>query len=507
MKKRYLHLLFCTVVIISILFMQGCNVDQNLKGEKIVAPENNITPLKGVWSINQCVEAENIADTSCNRQMLDKKVIFDKHIVMLANEKCNNPKYKIKRVDTKEYFLYHYRLKAEQLGVDAEYIDVISVSSDDKPFYDFIRIDQNKTIVYINGIFYYMDKVSDDTEEFMRTFENNKEKEYIDNDALEKEPDLLRSGVLLGLYDEAKEQYHTIWISSLNRILKPVLEVSNLFVPRKTGFWRIGVETKKNDESFQDELFAYPVDGGSKQISNLIIESQINMPEQDSQTGNIKQHIRFVGNDYMAIEYIEEFKDEKDHSAMQLKVIPIDNIRTNKGIRISDIAGEPGKKALMNSAESLRLSQSKEIISRLEPMADERNFTVVRRNGHWILRGRLNYKVPKDLNDYLEFNINTIPPDKLINYDELHVGWNYIKSVLPEAVDAYTSPNKELLIAIGQNNIYVYTIKDNIIDNKPLKKIPIGDGESVVMAQWATGQYINKWEQSLSYLSPRVIKN
>src|SRR5690606_1096113 len=104
----------------------------------------------------------------------------------------------------------------------------------------------------------------------------------------------------LGLYDEAKEQYRTIWISSRNRILKPVLEVSNLFVPRKTGFWRIGVETKKNDESFQDELFAYPVDGGSKQISNLIIESQINMPEQDSQTGNIKQHIRFVGNDYMA---------------------------------------------------------------------------------------------------------------------------------------------------------------------------------------------------------------
>lgn len=112
------------------------------------------------------------------------------------------------------------------------------------------------------------------------------------------------------------------------------------------------------------------------------------------------------------------------------------------------------------------------------------------------MKGRLNSNSNEDL-AYGDFNINIVPPSKILNYDSFSLSWNDVKGRVPDAKDAYTSPNKDIAIIISANFIYVYEIRNGQLGSKQIKKIPLHEGESVVMSEWATGDYVERWEKTL----------
>ena len=57
----------------------------------------------------------------------------------------------------------------------------------------------------------------------------------------------------------------------------------------------------------------------------------------------------------------------------------------------------------------------------------EDSFGLFRRNGLWILRGRVNYIKNGDYM-YEDFNIPAIPTREIISYDELYIPWKEIKA-------------------------------------------------------------------------------
>nr|WP_259548158.1 hypothetical protein [Heyndrickxia oleronia] len=84
-------------------------------------------------------------------------------------------------------------------------------------------------------------------------------------------------------------------------------------------------------------------------------------------------------------------------------------------------------------------------------------------------------------------------PSKLIQYDEMNIPWGEIKSKMPWVIDAYESPNKDLLILISTDTIYIYSLENGNISKHPLKEIPLNEGDSIVMAEWSLGHYVEKW--------------
>ncbi len=84
------------------------------------------------------------------------------------------------------------------------------------------------------------------------------------------------------------------------------------------------------------------------------------------------------------------------------------------------------------------------------------------------LQCRINY-VDNGISIYENFNIKAIPPKEVVYYDELSIPWNRIKSKVPEALDAFTSPNEDIGIVITHNDIFIYTIEDGEFSNKPVK--------------------------------------
>lgn len=477
-----------TIWIMALIFflLTGCQRIAHLDtSQTIVSPKNNSIPLKGTWRFydyKNVYHADDKNETIDNKdKIMEGTCSFTDEEAILGDEICLAANYQIRNVDTRDYFLFHYNMDYQDLEIENSMIDVISITSKGVLFFDILKITENRAIVYIDGSFYWLEKVSDEVDKpYNKQVKNNRSQEK----DIYGEEELLRSGVLLGLSSKtSRSNYRTIWISSNNRRIKSTMEAPDLFVPRRSGFWILTHRTRQVEGFVQDHIQLEPMEAsyGSKEDK----EGEFTLIE-----GDIEKNILFLGDDYIAIEDFDNYR-----------VLPLDDINSKKGILLSHIA-EPGMEDIFyKSAQSHILSKGIKLSRDLDEIAKEDNFTLSRRNGNWILRGRL--KLEKENED---FTIGMMPVDKLINYDELHVPWDIIKEKIPMALDAYTSPNKELLIVVTGNFIMVYTLDQGEISDKPLRKIMIKKGESVIMAEWATGDYVDRWEKSFNQVKPYMIE-
>lgn len=488
------RIILALFMILTTLF-SGCS---NIKGEPeniIVPPANNSVSIKGLWKI----EKYKIVNNNYSKLKLDSIVgesaQFDEKISSIAKEVCVSPNYKVKRVDIDYYVLYKYKIDYKTLDINKKEVEVISVSSADKPFYEFIKYDEDKMLVYYEGAFLYLSKISDQGHNSNSIDISHQPEKNLGN----AQSSYMKSCALIGLRSQRMvnekgelmaPDYRTLWISADGTNLYGVHERKDLLVPRMTGFWELKSSREIRNGYINEQLIAYPYDNNINAINQSLSTNAL----KQNNDYNVMRNIAFVGNDYVAVEYYES-NNLLPKNFNILQVLPMDNLQNSNGIKISDIAGESGKNAFINSANAFFTSNSKETVSPLEKNVREESFILTRRNGHWIIKGRINSSYKNDYSTYYDFNVNFLPPKKLVNYDELYISWNAIKWKVPDAVDAYTSPNNQIALIITKNYIYIYGIKDYELTDKPIKKIKIEEGESVVMAEWATGDFVDKWEK------------
>lgn len=123
------------------------------------------------------------------------------------------------------------------------------------------------------------------------------------------------------------------------------------------------------------------------------------------------------------------------------------------------------------------------------------NFTVKRKDGKWQLVGKLGTENKHAENQ--EYLLNLRPNSKMLNYDALIIPWKVLKGDIPFIRDAYISPNHRIGIILFEDNLAIYEIKDKMLKGAPLVNIDIGN-EEVIMAEWSTGGYVEKWAKVFS---------
>ncbi|MFD3158584.1 hypothetical protein ACFIJ5_17295 [Haloimpatiens sp. FM7330] len=494
--KRNIYLLF--LISIFMLILQGCSKPKLTTIEKISAPQNNLIPISGTWKITDYKSINNSTKKPA-KTLVGKSAEFDKNMAVLGDEVCKNPEYKIKIVNSNDYFLYVHKIDAKDLGIKNSKIQVISITSKDKLFYEFIKISDTELIVFQDNTFFTLNKSSNDTNEIVNKSPEDSKQNFQSKTDISSS----NSGVFLGIRSSStniskkNSTYRTIWLSVKNKKIDSLKKSPNLFVPRKSGFWEVGLTREHKNSFTQDVLFANPIEieaenkSGKELLKDINNDNNKPIPFEE----NIYRNILFIGNDYVATEY-SSGKNIKSNILNKLQVLPVDNIQNNIGIKISDIAGENAKTVLINSANSYLSSQKEDKIEQLETIPKEESFTLIRKNGHWIMRGRLNSIDPENIYNFADFNINLFPPKKMLNYDELYVSWNQVKSKVPNALDIYTSPNKDISLVVCKNTIYVYALNNGLLSSNPIKTISLKENESIIMAEWATGNYVEKWEEA-----------
>ncbi|NBI07781.1 hypothetical protein [Senegalia massiliensis] len=469
------------IILFFILLLQGCNIELD-DGDNIVSPNNPNIAIQGKWKIKDKTYVKDDSLKNNQSNISNKKVIFSDKYIYINNKLIENPEYKSKNVNTKEYLLYNYKIDMDVLKIDSENINVLIVTSGNNYLFDIVYKDDKNILMYYSGMFLHLEKISNDTD---INIDDNEDTGYIN-----EESDLynnLASGVLLGLRShdtknsDGKYTYRTLWISSENKKLNPILELNNLFIPRKNGFWNM----KINSTSSADTLSINPIEDNINK--SLEIKERKDLDKE-------KKVIQFVSDDYVITEYAKV--NDLDNSAPRFRVLPLDNINSSQGVFLKDIYIENGKEAYNNSAKAFLVSKGQEELKNKQVNINEQSFTMTRRNGYWILKGRLFYMMEGKEN-YKDFNINILPTEELIKYNDLLLSWNYIKSRVPQAIDAYTSPNKDLAIIITEYEIYIFYIENNLLSSKPIKIIEKRNQEEVIMAEWSTNNYVDLWNDKI----------
>lgn len=454
--------------------------------DRIVAPSNNLPPLKGKWIVEKVIDSPFKKEGEIGtKEFMEREALFHRDAIVVASEYVLEPTYNIRNVNLSDYLLYKFKLDPEYLGIREKEGQVITILERDQYFYEFIKYKEDEMIIFEEEKFFFLKRNAEEVSKEEIDPYINIEKSLL-GPRNTSDLESLRTGIFLGIksskYDEEEEmedwKYKTIWIRVDNRTISSVYEREDLLVPRKKGFWTIGVEREKTDDIILDRINSVEVTRFNEEVEESI------SPYSRGINGPILKNILYVGNDYISLEVINKFNNEK-----KLKVYPIDNLEKGQPTVLSDILGENDLKSFKDKGEDIFKSE-------LNSLMNEESFGLVRRNGYWILKGRINYSQEgKEL--YEDYNIKSIPPKEVVNYDELSIPWTRIKSRFPEARDGFISPNEDVIIIDTRGHILIYPIVDNKIMGEELGRIKKDMDDTIVMGEWSTGKYTDIWEDEV----------
>lgn len=453
---------------------------------------------------------------------IGKTAQFSRDAAIIGEYSWPHPVFKVKKVNAQAYLFSKYFTLSGDLAVLEQEVYVVTLLTADNFLGEFLKIDDVSLLAFVQNKVLLLKKTSNSINAALAAAvaaqDPAAELEATQPGKSAKSVQPRAAGVLLGLktpvpgsgQKPSAYTYRTLWLAATNQQLHPILQDEDIFFPRLSGFWKLKVRRVEEGAKAEDILLAHDV---STKDPEAVPEGLRLVPDPlfwEGREGVWARSLNFVGNDFVAFENsvsgvldgrgalgdtgIPE-KNERAWFNNSLQVNPIDNLGTRKGITLSDLAGDKGAAAFSNAGA--------QVLKALEQRPDletgggdqEQNWGLVRKNGHWLLQGRLSYQ-SGGKPGYLDYNINLVPPAKLVSFDTLSLSWQTIKERVPEAADAFTSPNRSLAVVAARSRLYVYSMNEGRLGSEPLAKLDLHEGETVVMAEWATGLYVDNWEQS-----------
>jgi hypothetical protein len=479
--------------------------------DRIASPANRAVLLNGTWKIVKCLGGEKTTKEALSEgnSLIGEEMGFHKGVLAFCGKSWNGVSYKVKRVNSYEYFLHKNGQAQNELGHGSSKTLVVTAYCEDKFLYEFVRVTAESMLILIDDQFYCMEKVSD---RFNGTdYTASEIRESTGGLARKAEGGELQSGLLIAVRTPVKTEdgigdysYRTYWIHAMNGQFGKVLYAQDIFLPRMNGFWKLNVEKIPGSEGIMDTISASRIPRLTEKAALTSSPTPSAIAENFSKRveTKLRSSVIYIGNDYVCVENTAALS-RKGIAApayeKTLRTYPVDNLSSMNGIKISDIAGENGTMAMENAISDLLKDMDKSNIGSLstgmEEESQQQSFAVYRKTGHWFLKGRLNLKAESQP-PYTDFNLNLIPPANMVAYDILQVPWTEIKDSIPQAVDAYTSPNGDIAVVLTRSELLLYSISQKKLSGKQQGRIALEEGSSVIMAEWALGEYVQSWERS-----------
>ncbi len=362
------------------------------------------------------------------------------------------------------------------------------------------------------------------------------------------------------LEEPCETVYRTLWIAPHGGMVK-ILELPDLIVPRQEGFWRVGVRTYCDPEQAEhlngdkvpwprDTWFAAPVKERPVVVGRLVpCPARI----QEDNCGGDNVAVTFVNAEYVSLERGEssecgvhpDFSGEwtverlgdHDHSPLVYSAI--------KGPGTSGTYERLSAHALMDHDQDLRSAaawlgdgdteedretrkrfpkwSSMTEVEKVDALKDsdlgcfqehnDREWFIKRDQGRWIANGAFNthrlcgYFVDFELPLPIAFAETATGP----------LGLNEISKQVPDAYDAFWSPNLERVVVLVRPSkqepkaafppptaLEVFSPRGSDL-GKPTITMSLMENEGVVMVESATGSNVAQWTTELMRLKAQGV--
>lgn len=482
------------VMVLLMTLLSACNISETNMND-LKAPESEISPLEGKWTVIDYTPISR-SNSKEEDEYMGQPALFHRDALIFMNYYTVRPSFKMKKVNAVDYLLYKYKMNATSLGIKTNKIEVFTIYDDNNLLMEAIEDGEGNLLLYIEEGFYRLEKTIDtvSVDEIYKYIDIEKD---IAEDFKDEEKEHTNSGVLLGIktseYDEknnvADWEYTTVWINTEDGEFKESYKINELLLPRKNGFWEINVDRTIKDKNVYDTIEA------NQEIyieEDSTDQSKISTKDISTRNKDLKakdktslKNILYVGNNYISTENI----DLKDKNKRTINIQTVDNLKRDNSIKLSDIMDE-GKEIFLEGTQGLlNIDEAVSI--------NEENIGITRKNGYWMLKGRVNFE-QKEKEVYKDFIIKTVPSEDMVGYDNHFILWDELKRKFPNMIDMYSSPNEDIIVVRDKFQLLVYSInKDNTIDYDPIARIDIPEGDSIVMAEWATEKYTEIWRNEI----------
>jgi hypothetical protein len=459
-------------VLFLLLLVGGCANPSWTTAGKIVPPVYEVCPLEGKWSVSGEVGSNGYSGKT-SLENAESLFQFSREAAILSSNVWNQPAYKVKKVNAADYLMTRHTVLDSKLALTGEKVEVVTVFADSNYLGEFMKIDDATVVAFVQNKVLLLHKIATQADD-PRSIAN------ASIDASDQYNKTGASGIFIGLKIPSRHDYiyRTVWIAADNKKLHPVLSRNDIFFPRHSGFWELQVK-QENDRA---ALSAHNI------AEQDLAEEIGKVADKTASAGSEHIVIDYVGNDYVAIE---------NHTGgiARLQVLPVDKLSSPIGIKVSDLLGPAGLKAYHGARDEAVQALYSQGITLINADINEDNYGLTRNNGHWFLQGRVNY-YDNNAPGTMEFDIKFLPPAHLVFYDVLYPGWQSIKDRVPNALDAVTSPNQDIAIVKTKSKLYVFGINGEQLNSIPLGEISLDEGTTIIMAEWATGFYVEDWEKN-----------
>ncbi|MEG2289709.1 MAG: hypothetical protein RSA29_00330 [Clostridium sp.] len=470
--KRMISIILIIMITVIITGCGSFNIE--------IQSPNTKTIIEGQWRVKEYMPVNE--DEVLNCDLIGSVASFGSEEILMFGDVYNDIKYKAKVVDGEEYTYKTLGLIPKYLNIDQEEIIIVTISSNNIYLNEIIVVDDYILIVQ-GEIILKLEKISDiPMENINDIYYENKEEAGHE----------VSSGVLLGFKAPGDEgtNYKTLWITYHDGTIESK-ELPYILLPRKSGFFKVDNKRIYNEGWHYDNIELKPLGGN--------VMEEVNKENQFDK--NVESDITFIGNDYMSVRSVVR---ESNYSNEWLNTFLID-MNTSKENSPIDLGKISEQKSITDLIITSPNNSSDIYIENINRFT---NYAIERTQGRWCFftLGNKNSTVDKMLEEGqgIKKSRNVEIPlrvsKNIARHDELFIPWQGIKKEVPSAIDAISSPNKNMAIIKTKSNLHVYKINNNVLEKEPEITIPLEAYETIIMAEWAMGEYVGYWTDQVEAL-------
>jgi hypothetical protein len=289
------------------------------------------------------------------------------------------------------------------------------------------------------------------------------------------------------LQDNYESTYRTLMIANDNLDhlqLSVVAKGSGILVPYGQEFWEINVQTQQTTNDMKNYfLTAYPAktQPGKENIFNL---------EMPNELLNHNEKLVFAGNKYVSIE--EQELVSRDNVPTSFKAVWTRELEQINAAKVKNASDKPH----ISLQRVLGNDQTNEAIAGIQSQKtgiSGENWTIARQNGKWVPQvAEININNTNSAQGFIMYTLPLTLPESVVSHDQLVSTWEEVKQVHKDAVDAISSPDGDMIAIMTTSMLYVYPYANHQFGSLALQ-VALNNNESLVMAQWASAKYADKW--------------
>jgi hypothetical protein len=293
--------------------------------------------------------------------------------------------------------------------------------------------------------------------------------------------------------------------------MKIALRTPHLYVPRKSGFWEIGILPPKilgardkdgaNLPNWWDwRLWAAPAGQKPVLASPAKEEKSEDVDNSDSGGGIRYFNLSWVGNDYLAFtDYFETSGTSLAYVTAPM-ILPIDDLGNTGYLESGSVKSWTPpitpEQLERDLAQCVSEDQEDSTYSRESLESASQGWSISRGRRRWVFEWSFNhgYGAARGYNAACATSLK--PPRALVGADSLKLGWNQVLPHLPDAQTAFSSPDGSLLLVFTKRQILAFRPADGVL-TKAFATLN-NDPHPILMAQWAVGKFADNWAQQLA---------